>query len=321
MTSSEKPEQLPALPASPCWAPSFVSDCGRVTLYNADCRDVLPTLAGIDAVITDPPYGVTACEWDTAPDMDQFWNQVNAVCLGKTIITATEPFATDVIISNRANFRWDDVWVKPPCGMLNKDRPLRAHERLLVFGRGPYTPVKSETGALLAKIGKTKLLNSKGEAEAYGQKNWTRDSWTETGEREAKSVVYFARKKNNQHTSENQHHPTEKPVGLMQYLVEMHTKDGDAVLDPYMGSGTTGIACIRTGRRFVGVEKDPTHYQTAVARIRAELAQGDLFLSPNALVSDPEPAASTSKVANPKDSLHQPVVLGMGSKTILPEGH
>lgn len=132
----------PPLAAPPC-SPDFVSECGRVTLYLADCMDVLPALGPVAAVITDPPYGVTACEWDTAPDMSQFWAQINPLCSGKTIITATEPFATDVIISNRPNFRWDDVWVKPPCGMLNKDRPLRAHERLLVFGRGPYTPIKS----------------------------------------------------------------------------------------------------------------------------------------------------------------------------------
>ena len=264
----------------------YASACVRVTLYLGDCRDVLPTLGKVDAVITDPPYGVTACEWDTAPDMAQFWGYVNAVCSGKTIITATEPFATDVIISNRANFRWDDVWVKPPCGMLNKDRPLRAHERILVFGRGPYTPIKSSAAALLAKIGKTKLLNSVRESEAYGQKEWTRDTWTETGERVAKSVVYFSRPKNNQHTFANQNHPTEKPVGLMQYLVEMHTSERDAVLDPYMGSGTTGIACIRTGRRFVGIEKDPTHYATALKRITNELAQGDLFLGHNDKLSD-----------------------------------
>ncbi len=96
-------------------------------------------------------------------------------------------------------------------------------------------------------------------------------------------MVYFSRPKNNQHTSENQNHPTEKPVGLMQYLVEMHTKDGCTVLDPYMGSGTTGIACIRTGRRFIGIEKDPVHYATAAERIKRELAQGDLFLANKAL--------------------------------------
>ncbi len=275
----------PPLAAPPC-SPDFVSECGRVTLYLADCMDVLPALGPVAAVITDPPYGVTACEWDTAPDMSQFWAQINPLCSGKTIITATEPFATDVIISNRPNFRWDDVWVKPPCGMLMKDRPLRAHERILVFGRGPYTPIKSSAAALLAKIGKTKLLNSVRESEAYGQKEWTRDTWKETGERCAKSVVYFARKKNNQFTLANQHHPTEKPVGLMQYLVEMHTDHGDVVFDPFMGSGTTGVACILTGRRFIGIERDPKHYATALERIRREI-EGDLFHSQhNAEVSD-----------------------------------
>ena len=277
--------QTRALAVAPGWA----SDCGRVVLYRADCRDVLPTLGPVDAVITDPPYGMTACEWDTAPNMAQFWMQINAVCSGKTVITASEPFATDVIISNRANFRWDDVWVKPPCGMLNTDRPLRAHERIIVFGKGPYNAIKTETANLQVKLGKVKLLNSRGEAEAYGQKDWRRDTWTETGERCAKSVTYFARKKNNQHTQENQFHPTEKPIGLMQYLVEMHTDAGATVLDPYMGSGTTGIACIRSGRKFVGIERDPAHYQTALERIQRELSQGDLFLGSPNIPGEPRP--------------------------------
>lgn len=81
------------------------------------------------------------------------------------------------------------------------------------------------------------------------------------------------------HTSRERNHPTEKPVPLFAYLVETYSDPGATVLDPFMGSGTTGIACIRTGRRFVGIEKDPAHYATAVERIKRELSQGDLFHS------------------------------------------
>ena len=86
-------------------------------------------------------------------------------------------------------------------------------------------------------------------------------------------------------------HPTEKPVVLVGKLINLFTDDGDTVIDPYMGSGTTGIAAIRTNRRFVGIEKDPTHYATALKRITDELAQGDLFLGHNAsaMAAPPDP--------------------------------
>jgi site-specific DNA-methyltransferase (adenine-specific) len=248
----------------------FVGRHSWALLILGDCFGELPEITA-DVTITDPPYGATACEWDSRPDLAAMWALLSRTGSTKTVMTATEPFATDVIVSNRENFRWDDVWVKPPCGMLMKDRPLRAHERILVFGRGVYHAIKTDTRNLQVKLGKVKKLNSRGEAEAYGQKNWTRDTWEETGERCAKSVVYFARKKNNQFTLANQHHPTEKPVGLMQYLVEMHTDPGAVVFDPFAGSGSTGVACVRTGRNFIGIERDAAHYKTACDRIAHEL--------------------------------------------------
>jgi site-specific DNA-methyltransferase (adenine-specific) len=223
-----------------------------------------------DAVITDPPYGVTACKWDVRPDTQKLWELIRLTCASKTVMIATEPFATDLINSNRKNFRWDDVWVKPPCGMLMKDRPLRAHERILIFGTGVYNPIKTSACELLRKLGTVKKLNGNSDAKVYGQKEWIRDTWTETGERCAKSVVYFSRPKNNQHTKTNQNHPTEKPVGLMQYIIEMHTDSGNTILDPFMGSGSTGVACARAGRNFIGIERDAKYHKIACDRIAHE---------------------------------------------------
>lgn len=248
----------------------FVGRHSWALLINADCFGDLPHICA-DAIITDPPYGATACEWDVRPDLQKLWGLMPIVGATKAVMLATEPFATDLINSNRKHFRWDDVWVKPPCGMLMKDRPLRAHERILVFGDGAYHPVKTSAAELLRKLGTVKKLNGNSDAEAYGQDVWTRDTWTETGERCAKSVVYFSRPKNNQHTKANQNHPTEKPVGLMQYIVEMHTDRGQIIFDPFMGSGSTGVACARTGRHFIGIERDAAHYKTACARIAHEL--------------------------------------------------
>jgi len=217
-----------SLPLAPGWAPSFVSECGRVTLYHADCRDVLPTLANVDAVISDPPYG-----------------------LGEKMRGGTWGAKC------KAMMQWDAATV-PDIVMA-----LPALAPLCVIWGGNYYPLPCTRGWLVWH--KPDAVPTMANAEL---------AWTNQ-DQNTRQISWSIAATN----AERVGHPTQKPVRVMSWSMEQAgVPEGALVLDPFMGSGTTGIACIRTGRRFVGVEKDPAHYATALARIQRELAQGDLFL-------------------------------------------
>jgi site-specific DNA-methyltransferase (adenine-specific) len=218
--------QLGVLGLAPGWA------SGAITLYNADCAAIIPHLTGIDAVITDPPYGISFAAQPTK------WQRM----AGK------QPEA------------WDDATV--PDVVL----ALPALAPLCVIWGGNYYPLPCTRGWLMWR------KPDAPPSMAHGELAWTNVD-------QNLRVIDWSISATN---AERVGHPTQKPVRVMSWSMEqVGVPDGCTVLDPFMGSGTTAIACIRTGRRFVGIERDPNHFQTAVARIRAELAQGDLFLSPN----------------------------------------
>ena len=215
------------------------SDCGRVTLYNADCRDVLPTLEKVDAVITDPPYGIGRDRgmggggWDST---------------GKYRRTP-----------------------KKYAGGWDKEAP-EADTLELVVGAAPVAVVWGGNYLPLGRGGKWLVWNKEQVMPSYSDAEL---AWTNA---EGESVKLYTLHCNKARI-EMGLHPTQKPVELMAWSMEQaKVPEGATVLDPFAGSGTTAIACIRTGRRFIGVEKDPAHYATALARIQRELAQGDLFL-------------------------------------------
>jgi site-specific DNA-methyltransferase (adenine-specific) len=242
-------------------------------LLLGDCLDILPTLAdnSVDMVLVDLPYGTTACKWDSIIPLDQLWEQYNRICKknGAMVFTAAQPFTTILAASNIENFRYEWIWEKPQGTnpMNAKVMPLKSHENILVFYRTkptynpqmwystPYSGFSSDT----ATIG-----------EVYGkQKSKHRDN--PDGSRYPKTVLKFKQEKGL--------HPTQKPVDLMEYLIKTYTNSGEVVLDNTMGSGTTGVAAIRCGRNFIGIESDPEYYQIAKERIETavpveEVAQG-----------------------------------------------
>ncbi|BCM94116.1 modification methylase DpnIIB [Abditibacteriota bacterium] len=220
----------------------------------------------VDALISDPPYGTTALSWDKSIDWPRFWALATRVCTENAVIVlfAAQPFATDLINSNRRLFRYELIWHKRMAvGWLDaRRRPLRAHENILIFARrlhsSTYNP-QMETGHKpYARVAKPIQSG----APHYGQlRKFTSGS---QGERYPRSVLSYS----NRH--EKSLHPTQKPLPLLEWLVNTYSQVGDVVLDPFMGSGTTGIACINTGRRFIGVEKDQDYFD--VARVRMEKA-------------------------------------------------
>lgn len=244
---------------------------GNATLYHGDCREVMPTLQPVDAVITDPPYGTTRCAWDVVIPFDVMWRLLHPLAGARVpvLLFGSEPFSSLLRTSNMRQFKYDHVWKKTkPTGFLNaKKQPLRAHEIISVFcnGRAPYFP--QMTGGHERK---TTFRASHLRTEVYG--SMAGDVAYDSTERYPKSVVTFP-----SDTQTSAEHPTQKPVALMQYLIRTHTKPGDVVLDFTMGSGTTGVACGIEGRRFIGIEDKAVHFATACRRIEDAQRQGRLI--------------------------------------------
>jgi len=251
--------------AATCWA----SSCGRVTLYLGDCREVLPELNGVDVVISDPPYGTTAAKWDSVDGL------VDVLKNYPSVAFSVEPTASSLRTSLPWRYDWKWIKSKPSGAMFSEHQPMRMIELVMVFGKVKYNPQKRRRSDSELKQLSKRSVNTVGSEITGG-------AFGRSGNREdnAESFPVDALFYDNvfNRALDKTAHPSQKPVELMGYLVQTHSDEGSTILDPYMGSGTTGIACIRTGRKFIGIEKDPEHYATALNRIQKELAQGDLFL-------------------------------------------
>lgn len=243
-----------------------------MSLINADCFDVFNQIAdkSIDMVLCDLPYGTTQCHWDSVLPLDKLWQEYERVIKddGAIVLTSAQPFTSMLIMSNLQLFRYEWIYEKPAAtGFLNaKKQPLRAHESVLVFYKKQptYNPQKT-TG----HERKTSSRNSL-DADCYGSA-YKKVSYDST-ERYPRSVQKF---KSDKQLSKL--HPTQKPVSLCEYLIKTYTNKGETVLDNCMGSGTTGIACLNLGRKFIGIEKDKKYFEIASARIEQHSAQERLF--------------------------------------------
>lgn len=246
---------------------------GNATLYLGDCRDILPTLPKVDAVIADIPYGTTRCGWDAVIPFDEMWAALSHVTARGTpvVLFGAEPFSSLLRMSNLRQFKHDWIWNKPKgTGFLNaKKQPLRKHEIISIFsdGQSRYFPQKT-SGHERKRTFRGKHLQT----EVYG--HMAGDYHYDSTERYPGTVLTFS-----SDTQNSSLHRTQKPVALMEYLVATYSQPGNAILDFTMGSGTTGVAALRAGRSFVGVESDPDIFATACARLRVEVGEdsGPLF--------------------------------------------
>ncbi|MCY0148347.1 site-specific DNA-methyltransferase [Hoeflea sp. G2-23] len=235
-------------------------------LHRGDCLEIMPTLAagGVDMVLCDPPYGTTACKWDTVVPLEPMWAQVGRLLRrgGVAVFTASQPFTSALVMSNPAAHHQTLVWRKnKPSGHLNaKRRHLTSHEDIVVFcdGTPTYNPQMWQSipsnGARRTKF-----------TPVYGAQVPTEYPSGKT-DRYPVSVLPFD-VVNNDGTNGGRHHPTQKPVALMEYLIRTYTNEGNTVLDFTMGSGTTGVACRNTGRNFIGIENDPGYFAIAEHRL------------------------------------------------------
>ncbi len=232
-------------------------------LYQGDCLEVVPQLeaGSVDAIIADTPYGTTACKWDSVIPFEPMWECIEHVIKPRAVIVlfGSEPFSSALRMSNIKWYKYDWVWDKSKVtGFLNaKKKPLMHTENISVFCSGLelYNP-----------------QTKKGKPHKRGRK---------PHEPQTQSYSRYENVISHGHTSyypkqvlrefsaiPNGHiHPTQKPVTLMEYLIKTYTNEGDTVLDFTMGSGTTGVACARTGRKFIGIEMDDTYFELASKRI------------------------------------------------------
>ncbi|OHD22781.1 MAG: hypothetical protein A2Y38_20145 [Spirochaetes bacterium GWB1_59_5] len=214
----------------------------------------------VDLILTDPPYGVTACAWDKRPDLEAMWREFNRIVpdRGAIVVTATQPFATDVINANRRFFRYDLVWAKSnPVGFLNARRmPLRQHELVLVFYRKlpVYNPQMVP--------GEIRVSGARAPSDKPGVYARYKTLAHESHERYPTSLLPF-----DKDGAGEGRHPTQKPLSLFEYLVRTYSAPGALVFDPFMGSGTTALAARRTGRRYLGFELDEAYHRMAQQRL------------------------------------------------------
>ena len=228
------------------------------TLYKGDCLEIMPSIQKkVDLVLTDPPYGTTACKWDSIIPFEQMWEQLKRVIKpnGAIVMTAQTPFDKVLGASNIGMLRYEWVWQKTKAtGHLNaKLRPMKNHENVLVF----YKTLPTYNAQGLVRKAVPTIRKGRDNGNNYGKSD--RDSLQEF-ENYPRSILSIA-------SAGKTVHPTQKPVALMEYLIKTYTNEGETVLDFCMGSGTTGVACINTGRKFIGMEMDSDIFQVAKERI------------------------------------------------------
>ena len=230
-------------------------------LMQGDCLEKMRCITdgSIDMVLADPPYGTTACKWDSIIPLEPMWEQLKRIVKkkGAIVMTASQPFTTTLIASNMKMFKYCWVWDKDrSCGsLLAKKRPLKYHEDVVVFyDKLPtYNPQMTK--------GKMQKKASGGKSDNYGEIPIVRYD----------SDMYYPRSIQTFkacHNMTGKVHPTEKPVELMEYLIKTYTNEGETVLDFAMGSGTTGVACKNLNREFIGIELDEAYFNLAEKRIK-----------------------------------------------------
>ena len=230
-----------------------------------DCLELMKAIpdASVDMLLCDLPYGTTQCKWDTPLPLDKLWKQYNRVCKKNAamVFTSAQPFTSALIMSNPKFFKYTWVWEKSKAtGYLNaKKMPMRAHEDVCVFYRKPPTYNPQMTQGAPYNKGKAHRPTA-----VYGSQVETLVK-NESGLRYPRTVQYFKTAESEGRKSVI--HPTQKPVALCEYLIRTYTTPGEVILDNCMGSGTTAIAALRAGRKFIGFELDAAYGEAAQARV------------------------------------------------------
>jgi len=236
-----------------------------IDLRLGDCLEVMKDIpdASVDAIITDPPYGTTACKWDSVIDFDLMWEQLNRIIKpnGAIVLFGSEPFSSALRMSNIKNYKYDWVWDKKMVTgfALCKKQPMRNHENIMLFYKLQPTynwqkrEVKKPFGKILDGVSSENYGNLKNKGKR--------------GVGYPKTIIEFPKPNNLSKKDLGGKHPTQKPVALMEYLIKTYTNENETVLDFTMGSGSTGVAAKNLNRNFIGIEQDQKYFKIAKNRI------------------------------------------------------
>lgn len=241
----------------------------KYELYKGDCLDVMKNIPdkSVDMILCDLPFGTTKNKWDLIIPLDKLWAEYRRVIKdnGAIVLFAQTPFDKVLGVSNLKMLRYEWIWEKTlATGHLNaKKMPMKSHENILVFYKKlpTYNPQKT-----MGHKPVNSYTKHRGAGSNYG-KTKTGISGGGSTERYPRSVQVFKSDK-----QKSTLHPTQKPVALLQYLIETYTNEGELVLDNCMGSGSTGIACLNTNRKFIGIEKDAKYFDIACDRIYSHIS-------------------------------------------------
>lgn len=239
-----------------------------IDLMNGNCLELMNKIPSksVDMILCDLPYGTTACKWDVIIPFDELWKHYERIIKdnGAIVLFGSEPFTSMLICSNISLFKYDIVWDKVNCssGVLAKKRPLKSHENICVFYKNQpiYNP-QMTVGTKWHRGGKKerKLAGIYGQEGKLVERKGGSDK---TDLKYPKSILTFSNADNTKRV-----HPTQKPVKLLEWLIKTYTDENGIVLDNTMGSGSTGVACVNTGRSFIGIELDKGYFNIAKQRI------------------------------------------------------
>ncbi|WP_075810266.1 DNA-methyltransferase (plasmid) [Clostridium perfringens] len=230
----------------------------KYELYKGDCLELMKDIPdkSVDMILCDLPYGTTRNKWDSIIPLDKLWKQYNRVIKdnGAIVLFGSQPFTTNLNFSNIKNYRYEWVWLKNNSTgfQLANKRPLKKHELISVFYK--KQPTYNPQGLKL--YGKINKRGSMGDNWNEMSSNQYVQQWTNY----PTQILEFGYDK-------EKLHPTQKPVALLEYLIKTYTNDGEIVLDNCFGSGSTCLACLRTNRKFIGIEKDDKYFEIAINRI------------------------------------------------------
>ena len=230
-------------------------------LLHGDCLELLQNIPdkSIDMILTDPPYGITACKWDSVIPFAPMWEELNRIIKpnGAICLFGSEPFSSALRMSNIKYFKYDWIWEKEQGAnfMLCKYQPYKVHEIVSVFSKSKHNYFPQMTDGKPYISGKGTSGDITGNVKKIQTKN--------DGKRYPRSIQKFCTGKS------KSKHPTQKPVALLEYLIKTYTLENETVLDFTMGSGSTGVACVNTNRDFIGIELDDKYFSIAKDRIEA----------------------------------------------------
>ena len=248
-----------------------------IDLRLGDCLEVMKTIKdnSIDAIITDPPYGTTACKWDIVIDIELMWEQLNRIIKpnGAIVLFGSEPFSSALRMSNIKNYKYDWIWNKiNGSSFLNaKRQPLRSSENISVFYKKQCTYNPQLIDRDKKNIRDPKKEYGSGKGTVYGN---TKPNFMFNDGREIpltkgypKNIISINNKEKEMHPSKVLHN-TQKPIALMEYLIKTYTNEKETVLDFTMGSGSTMVACVNTNRNGIGIEMNSNYFKIAEQRIK-----------------------------------------------------